>query len=147
MKFIAIFYWKHLNCIYSFRVMRIMDFNRTEPTCYSTTFPYNSNATFSYIVLHVHLTYIWDLIFELSRNFPIDYLALLSGLHCQRTWDNIMCWPDTPAGSTIYQPCPSYIHGFDTEGIVEMSRDMWFPTMWHFDKCRLRRAWPASFKA
>ena len=24
----------------------------------------------------------------------------------------------------------------------EMSRDMWFPTMWHFDKCRLG---PASF--
>ena len=27
----------------------------------------------------------------------------------------------------------------------EMSRDMWFPTMWHFDKCWLRRACTASF--
>ena len=26
-----------------------------------------------------------------------------------------------------------------------MSCDMWFPTMWHFDKCRLRRACSASF--
>ena len=26
-----------------------------------------------------------------------------------------------------------------------MSCDMWFPTMWHFDKCRLRRACTASF--
>ena len=26
-----------------------------------------------------------------------------------------------------------------------LSRDMWFPTMWHFDKCRLRRACAASF--
>ena len=26
-----------------------------------------------------------------------------------------------------------------------MSRDMWFPTMWHFDKCRLRPACAASF--
>ena len=28
----------------------------------------------------------------------------------------------------------------------EWSRDIWFPTMWYCDKCRLRRAWPASFK-
>ena len=26
-----------------------------------------------------------------------------------------------------------------------MSGDMWFPTMWHFDMCRLRRASAASF--
>ena len=29
--------------------------------------------------------------------------------------------------------------------IAHMSRDMWFPTMWHFDKCRLRRACAVSF--
>ena len=28
-----------------------------------------------------------------------------------------------------------------------MSRKMWFPTMLDFDKCRLRRAYAASFKA
>ena len=27
----------------------------------------------------------------------------------------------------------------------QKSRDMWFPTMWQFDKCRLRRACAASF--
>ena len=26
-----------------------------------------------------------------------------------------------------------------------MSHDMWFPTIWYFDKCRLRRASAASF--
>ena len=26
-----------------------------------------------------------------------------------------------------------------------MSLEMWFPTMWHFDKCRLKRACAASF--
>ena len=26
-----------------------------------------------------------------------------------------------------------------------LSRDTWFPTMWHFDKCRLRRACTVSF--
>ena len=29
--------------------------------------------------------------------------------------------------------------------IILKSRDMWFPTMWYFDKCRLRRAFAASF--
>ena len=28
---------------------------------------------------------------------------------------------------------------------VLMSRDMWLPTMWHFDKCRLKPACAASF--
>ena len=38
---------------------------------------------------------------------------------------------------------PSYgvINGHRLE---YMSRDMWFPTMWHFDKCRLRRACAAE---
>ena len=30
--------------------------------------------------------------------------------------------------------------------VGELSRDMKFPTMWCFDKCRLRRACSASFK-
>ena len=29
--------------------------------------------------------------------------------------------------------------------MLYLSCDMWFPTMWHFDKCRLRRACTASF--
>ena len=29
--------------------------------------------------------------------------------------------------------------------IYDMSHDMWFPTMWHFDKCRLGLACTASF--
>ena len=31
-------------------------------------------------------------------------------------------------------------------GGTNMSRDMWFPTMWHFDKYRLRLACTASYK-
>ena len=32
-------------------------------------------------------------------------------------------------------------------GHSQMSHDTWFPTMWHFDKCILRQACAASFKA
>ena len=28
-----------------------------------------------------------------------------------------------------------------------LSHNTWFPTMWHFDNCRLRRTYAASFKA
>ena len=35
----------------------------------------------------------------------------------------------------------------DTGKSLLMSRDMWFPTMWHFDKCKLIRACVASFEA
>lgn len=37
----------------------------------------------------------------------------LTGLFCNRIWDNVMCWPDTAAGTVGYQRCPSYINGFD----------------------------------
>ena len=54
-----------INFIYS--IDRIMDFNRAEPTCYRTNFPYASsdlqNGAFSYIVLRVmRLTYTRGLI-------------------------------------------------------------------------------------
>ena len=50
-----------------------MGFNRAEPTCYRTNFPYASsslqNAAVSYIILC--LTYTRALILELGQDFPI----------------------------------------------------------------------------
>ncbi|GFO14654.1 parathyroid hormone/parathyroid hormone-related peptide receptor [Plakobranchus ocellatus] len=31
---------------------------------------------------------------------------------CPRTWDSVLCWPDTKAGEVATQPCPSYMNGF-----------------------------------
>ncbi|KAK3791348.1 hypothetical protein RRG08_012531 [Elysia crispata] len=31
---------------------------------------------------------------------------------CPRTWDLVMCWPDTLPGEVATQPCPSYVNGF-----------------------------------
>lgn len=33
---------------------------------------------------------------------------------CVRVWDNIMCWPPTPAGQLAVLPCPSHIKNIDT---------------------------------
>ncbi|KOC60173.1 Calcitonin receptor [Habropoda laboriosa] len=33
--------------------------------------------------------------------------------YCRMTFDGWSCWPDTPAGSTAYAPCPNFITGFD----------------------------------
>lgn len=33
--------------------------------------------------------------------------------YCPFTFDGWSCWPNTPAGSTVYAPCPSFITGFD----------------------------------
>lgn len=38
--------------------------------------------------------------------------------YCNRTWDDIMCWPDVAAGQTFSQPCPSYISNFHVDGII-----------------------------
>ncbi|XP_061171159.1 secretin receptor-like isoform X2 [Saccostrea echinata] len=37
-----------------------------------------------------------------------------SGLYCNQTFDNVVCWPDTRAGTTAEQNCPNYINNFDT---------------------------------
>ncbi|ESO09998.1 hypothetical protein HELRODRAFT_72863, partial [Helobdella robusta] len=31
---------------------------------------------------------------------------------CDGLWDNVACWPDTPAGQTAVQPCPPYVKEF-----------------------------------
>ncbi|RZB40983.1 parathyroid hormone/parathyroid hormone-related peptide receptor [Asbolus verrucosus] len=31
---------------------------------------------------------------------------------CPASWDQILCWPDTPGGVLATQPCPSYVAGF-----------------------------------
>ena len=53
----------HYSADLTFRVIRKMDFNRAEPTCYRTNFPYSSsgkqNKAFSYIVLlGLHLKFV-----------------------------------------------------------------------------------------
>ncbi|KAL5006809.1 hypothetical protein ScPMuIL_015615, partial [Solemya velum] len=37
------------------------------------------------------------------------------GIYCNRTWDDLLCWPDTKAGTVAVQPCPPYIHKFNTK--------------------------------
>ncbi|XP_078335463.1 parathyroid hormone/parathyroid hormone-related peptide receptor-like [Crassostrea virginica] len=38
------------------------------------------------------------------------------GLMCGSTFDDLMCWPPTPAGTTAEQHCPSYINKFNVKG-------------------------------
>ncbi|CAB0028445.1 unnamed protein product [Trichogramma brassicae] len=33
--------------------------------------------------------------------------------YCRGVWDGWSCWPDTPAGETVYQSCPTFVTGFD----------------------------------
>lgn len=35
---------------------------------------------------------------------------------CPLTWDGLMCWPETPAGTQAILPCASYIDVFDKNG-------------------------------
>ncbi|XP_052803990.1 corticotropin-releasing factor receptor 2-like [Mya arenaria] len=35
------------------------------------------------------------------------------GMYCNSSWDNVSCWPRTPAGSHASIPCPSYLVGIN----------------------------------
>ncbi|XP_071108735.1 parathyroid hormone/parathyroid hormone-related peptide receptor-like [Haliotis cracherodii] len=37
-----------------------------------------------------------------------------TGIHCNMTFDKIMCWPYTPAGTVARQPCADYVNNFIT---------------------------------
>ncbi|GAB1609911.1 hypothetical protein Ahia01_001277000, partial [Argonauta hians] len=49
------------------------------------------------------------------RQLIANQSAILKGSYCNRTWDDIMCWPDTAAGTTARQRCPNYINHFNTD--------------------------------
>lgn len=39
-----------------------------------------------------------------------------TGLYCNATWDNVMCWDATPAGTMAKMKCPDYVVGFSKTG-------------------------------
>ena len=53
-------------------------------------------------------------------------------------------WVWTPSDKTHLQCDQDKETNRHPPYMVNVSRDMWFPTMWHFDKCRLGRACAAS---
>ena len=63
----------------TFRVIKIVDLNRTEPTCYNTIFPYSrsgeQNEAFLYIVLLDSRIGPWDFPIGLKNDFK-KYFSL-----------------------------------------------------------------------
>ena len=41
-------------------------------------------------------------------------------IYCNRTWDKVLCWPPTPAGTTAVLPCFEEFNGikYDTSGKI-----------------------------
>ena len=49
-------------------------------------------------------------------------------------------------GSAYHLPLFGYSHEENLlSEYYKLGHDMWFPIMWHFDKCRLKQACAASF--
>ncbi|XP_045542105.1 calcitonin gene-related peptide type 1 receptor-like [Papilio machaon] len=40
------------------------------------------------------------------------------GLYCPRVFDGFACWNETRAGTTVHQPCPSIVIGFDSRRLA-----------------------------
>lgn len=66
----------------------------------------------------------WILLREAKRNCTYDQLTKWTntshkGLMCDSTFDDVMCWPPTAAGTTAAQYCPSYISNFNVTGNIQ----------------------------
>ena len=44
------------------------------------------------------------------------YLLPFSETACPRTWDGVICWPETSNGTQVSLPCPDYVNGFNLNG-------------------------------
>lgn len=63
----------------------------------------------------------WILLREAKQNCTYKQLTKWTntshkGLMCDSTFDDVMCWPPTAAGTTAAQYCPSYISNFNVTG-------------------------------
>ncbi|XP_062559020.1 PDF receptor isoform X2 [Armigeres subalbatus] len=47
-----------------------------------------------------------------------EFVVPITVPYCNWTWDDVLCWPPTPAGKAIRQPCPPG-HGIDTTKFAE----------------------------
>ncbi|XP_075535647.1 secretin receptor-like isoform X6 [Dermacentor variabilis] len=50
-------------------------------------------------------------------------------LSCPQTWDGLVCWRATPAGTVARTKCPSYVFGFDTSEMATkkcLENGTWF---------------------
>ncbi|XP_055701921.1 PDF receptor [Phlebotomus papatasi] len=62
--------------------------------------------------------------FLLNRTFEScalkyeDYVMPVTASYCNWTWDSVLCWPPTPAGTIIRQRCP-FRHGLDPTRYAE----------------------------
>ena len=80
-----------------------------------------------------------------SRNWPMTRgtlcILLTSSWACRYSFLRFFC------SSLMYSSCTSRNSSCRCNFYRKTNNDtdMWFPTMWHFDKCRLRRASAASF--
>ena len=56
-----------------------------------------------------------DCLFNFLR-WDSHLLDAAAGHYCNSTWDGILCWPTTPAGSTSILPCIGELNGisYDT---------------------------------
>ena len=93
----------------------------------------------SIVVLLADAAYIWKYIYILYKKDKFEQLRKILIL--------------IKLASSEASDKPAHMHSFArvitarTHKVgTYMSRGTWFPTMWHFDKCRLRRACAASFK-
>ncbi|XP_059159158.1 secretin receptor-like, partial [Physella acuta] len=54
--------------------------------------------------------------------------------NCQPVWDGLLCWPETPPGTTATQQCPDYVLGFTTS--ENATRRCMSDGTWYVDRDR-----------
>ena len=64
------------------------------------------------------------------------------------TWDEMLCWPETPAGSRAIQNCPSYVNDMNKgqcicrqHELLQSTSLFWQLTIWATPQLYLTMTW------
>ena len=50
------------------------------------------------------------------NHYELFDINLFPGVYCNITWDTVMCWDYTEAGTEAVQNCPDYVNGLHSMG-------------------------------
>ena len=133
------------------RLCRLTDWFESLLYAHTNLYCVLHTGSFQICAILAMLLKIGVIIFLCVRNMTQKESSFKKKVTWEKHWK---CWSESAYWhSWLYKYGSTKWSDWSTDGIHEvlkevlissMSRDMWFPTMWNFDRCRLSRACAAS---
>ena len=126
-------------------IFKLMDKKITAILCliFWLKWPYEQGP--DQLALNLYLFYFFKKGFIQNQQTTVNDTRIVYLKHYNILWSFSLCCFYRCSIMLMVQSLCCRLSFIQKMGQQKLSRDMWFPTMWHFDKCRLRRVCAAFF--